>query len=283
MLLSTGYGRGMPEQIPPLLEKRKVSKLLDIRYWRKGKTRPEWSEANLRTLLGDAYLPLTYWGNRGKYQGEVELVDFERGWEQVQSLGSGIFLLMCACGLRDNCHRRYIAEELETYHKVTVKEIKWPAIERDPGEWWDKGSWKWRRDELMKAEAYLTKTPDGLYADKCRRVVEDYRYAEERIRLELDESGMLLAEGLEKWAKERLIPLSAVEGMLRRMERSGVIETDYAGPSMGNNWWHWWTYKEIGRAQTRGRDVTGDETRARSMGWADDDADEGADLAALSV
>lgn len=120
-IYSTGYTGKNINELKPLLEVLDAF-LVDVRFAPTSQIM-HWRQVYLKVLLGKKYLHIVNLGNRRyREEGKIEIQNLKLGIQTLLSLERNA-VLFCACEQRENCHRRFIIEELEKLgHEVT--EIK---------------------------------------------------------------------------------------------------------------------------------------------------------------
>ena len=97
--------------------------IVDIRFSPHSRN-PSFNLANMRKVLGDAYIHMPELGNADYKSNNIRLVNYPAGREKLRALQVPAILL-CACKDPKTCHRTHIAQLLKN-DGFEVEEIQPP-------------------------------------------------------------------------------------------------------------------------------------------------------------
>jgi len=120
----TGYTGKKPADLKAMVE-RMGARLIDIRYSPNSRV-PQWRQAALTELLGDAYYGLPAFGNKAFRERRIEISNFYSGeswlfWHFKDHPEQPV-ILMCACKDAATCHRTEVGNLLRE-GGYTVEEL----------------------------------------------------------------------------------------------------------------------------------------------------------------
>ena len=107
---TTGYTGKDVAELPALLDFHEAV-LADIRFAPHSR-HLEWRRDYLKLLLKNRYRHVSQLGNRNYKSGGIQIHNLEIGIRLIESWETNV-ILMCACEILENCHRRVVKNELE--------------------------------------------------------------------------------------------------------------------------------------------------------------------------
>lgn len=121
-LYTIGYsGRKLDELKAIVAEAQAV--LVDIRFSPFSRV-PHWRGDALGRVLGERYHHIGALGNKNYRGGSIEIVDMKQGVAEVISLLSqSPVILMCACKNYHTCHRKVVADFIESNYGIKAEEL----------------------------------------------------------------------------------------------------------------------------------------------------------------
>lgn len=128
-IFTTGYVAKDINDLRPLIEALDAY-LIDIRFAPYSQIL-QWRQIYLKVLLGSRYLHIPNLGNRTYKEDKITIQNLELGLKTVFSLNENI-LLMCACEIAENCHRRLISAELKKRGIESVEISNWNSAVSNP-------------------------------------------------------------------------------------------------------------------------------------------------------
>jgi uncharacterized protein (DUF488 family) len=130
MIYTFGYAGQKIEKLKEDVEKLDAI-IVDVRFspWSKDK---QWGQSGLIKEFGNRYKAGgKYFGNKN-YQGdEIILADPLEGVKRIQQIGDRNIILMCGCWNFTTCHRRNVAELLESNGFKTMELSVWRKAEKE--------------------------------------------------------------------------------------------------------------------------------------------------------
>ena len=125
-IFTTGYSGKEISDLKPMLE-RLDAMLFDIRFAPYSEIM-RWRKVYLKALLGEKYRHIPNLGNRTFEKEKITIQNLQLGIETLLNLEINV-VLMCACRLPENCHRRVIAQELAKREVETFELSDWKVKE----------------------------------------------------------------------------------------------------------------------------------------------------------
>ncbi len=121
-IFTTGYTGKNINDLKPMLEALDAI-LIDIRFAPHSRIM-HWQKVYLKALLGNKYRHVQNLGNRTFKEDKITIQNLQLGLETVLSLNQNA-VLMCACEISENCHRRAIIAELNKRNIETGEISNW--------------------------------------------------------------------------------------------------------------------------------------------------------------
>ncbi len=121
-IFTTGYTGKDIFDLKPMLEALDAI-LIDIRFAPYSRIM-HWQKVYLKALLGARYRHIPNLGNRTFKEGKITIQNLKLGLETVLSLNENA-ILICACEIAENCHRRVIIAELNQRGIETEELLTW--------------------------------------------------------------------------------------------------------------------------------------------------------------
>lgn len=122
MIYTTGYTGKDINDLKPMLNALDAI-LVDVRFAPYSKIL-HWQQTYLKLLLKRKYLHIPNLGNRTYKEEKITIQNLKLGVETVLNLEANV-VLMCACEKPENCHRRYIIEEIHKRNIETIELETW--------------------------------------------------------------------------------------------------------------------------------------------------------------
>lgn len=121
-IYTTGYTGKDINDLKPMIESLDAI-LIDIRFAPFSRVM-HWRKIYLKSLLGKRYRHIANLGNRTYKEEKITIQNLKLGVETIISLPFNL-VLMCACEKAENCHRRFIVEELAKREIETEDLLTW--------------------------------------------------------------------------------------------------------------------------------------------------------------
>jgi uncharacterized protein (DUF488 family) len=119
-IYSTGYTGKDINDLKPMLSALDAV-LVDVRFSTNSQVL-HWRQTYLKLLLKHKYLHIPNLGNRTFKEDKITIQNLQLGVETLLKLDENA-VIFCACEHVENCHRRYIIDELRKQN-VEVEELK---------------------------------------------------------------------------------------------------------------------------------------------------------------
>lgn len=127
-IFTTGYAGKDISDLKPLIE-RLDAMLFDIRFAPYSEIM-HWRKVYLKALLGEKYRHIPNLGNRTFKEDKITIQNLHLGIETLLNLEMNV-VLMCACELAEDCHRRVIVQELSKREFETFELSDWKTDENN--------------------------------------------------------------------------------------------------------------------------------------------------------
>lgn len=128
-LYTFGYrGLRCPHDLAALLGGKGIRQVIDIRLSPKSMNQV-WSTPTVRGTVEEAGFEYRHYvglGNKGYKDGYIAIADIEQVEVVAQLMAAGVAVaLMCACGKYEECHRKFVADELHRrYSFIELEEVR---------------------------------------------------------------------------------------------------------------------------------------------------------------